>query len=444
MPSHRRARVMSDAGVTSFIRRGRRFQGPGARGASTGAPDVANAPEAGVNVDAAAAASIRRGTRAGLYSRTLISSGVADVDDLLGGGVPLGATCAFAGDDASVRCERVFACYGVAEGVASGHRVCWVRPGAREDAMRMVPRRVNDGDVARGGSDVGGDAGQGRKDGKDAEKEEEEEDDGLRIAWQYRRYLKEGRALDDSRVGASQVVRAQPLSSSSAASVASKAKKLRAPDMCHRYDATKEEDAGTLAAADISFKSFGIAVTDAAAGDDDRWSSCYQFVAKFVRETNDLGETSVGRVVVQPETPSDEDGWARCVQLVRALKGLTYDTNCSTMIILALESAPARVATLIRHVVDCAVDVQALDGPTSDVESLLPDPHTCIGLVAVRKIQFQGSIVSPLVRMDRVYALQMRRKRMAIKPLQLRPEDDSRDAPSSACGTGAKGGLDDF
>jgi elongator complex protein 4 len=332
-----------------------------------------------------------------------------------------------------------------------------VRPGTREDATRSTPRRVRDGDGGDGDGDgaakakakakAGGgvDGGGGAKTaGMGDGVVEDAADDGLRIAWQYRRYLKEGRALDDSRVGASQTVRAQPSSSMSSSS-SKAAKKLRAPDMCHRYDVTKEEDAETLAAADISFKSFGLAPSSAATGGDERWASCYQFVAKFVRETNALGEASLGRVFVQPETPSDEDGWASCVQLVRALKGLTYGTNCATVIILSLESAPARVATLIRHVVDCAIDVQALDGPTSDVESLLPDPHTCIGLVAVRKIQFQGSVVSPLVRMDRVYALQMRRKRMAIKPLQLRPEDDSRDATSSAaCGTGAKGGLDDF
>ena len=39
-----------------------------------------------------------------------------------------------------------------------------------------------------------------RDDDDDATKPAEK-DDGLRIAWQYRRYLQQGKSLDDSRVG---------------------------------------------------------------------------------------------------------------------------------------------------------------------------------------------------------------------------------------------------
>ena len=51
--------------------------------------------------------------------------------------------------------------------------------------------------------------------------------------------------------------------------------------------------------------------------------------------------------------------------------------------------------------------------------------------------------MSPLTRMDRVYALQMRRKRLAIKPLQIRPEEEKKGdgASGGACG-GGKGGGD--
>ena len=113
--------------------------------------------------------------------------------------------------------------------------------------------------------------------------------------------------------------------------------------------------------------------------------------------------------------------------------------------ILPLALAPARWGAMIRHVADCAIDVQPLEGPTSEIESLLPEPHLCIGLVAVRKLQFQGGVVSPLTRMDRVYALQMRRKRMAIKPLQIRPEEErKKSGGESACGAVEGVGLDDF
>ena len=139
----------------------------------------------------------------------------------------------------------------------------------------------------------------------------------------------------------------------------------------------------------------------------------------------------------------DADEWDACVELARALKALMVDTNAVCVMILPLVDAPPHASALIRHLVDCAVDVQPLEGPTSEIESLLPEPHTCVGLIAVRKLQFRGGVVSPLTRMDRVYALQMRRKRLAIKPLQIRPEEEKKGdgASGGACG-GGKGGGD--
>ena len=259
----------------------------------------------------------------------------------------------------------------------------------------------------------------------------------MRIAWQYRRYLKEGRALDDSRVGLGQTVASSEASSASTStSAVKKRRNLRAPDFCQTFDLTKEEDETALSNADVSYATFRNGSID----DDDPWTRCFEFVRAFVRS---LKECEVGRVVVEPETPTDADEWDACVELARALRALMVDTNAVCVMILPLVDAPPHASALIRHLVDCAVDVQPLEGPTSEIESLLPEPHTCVGLIAVRKLQFRGGVVSPLTRMDRVYALQMRRKRLAIKPLQIRPEEEKKGdgASGGACG-GGKGGGD--
>ena len=386
----------------------------------------------------------RSGARGGLYGRILASSGSADVDALTGGGLPLGsATCAGT-DGCTTRGETLFGRYFLAEGVARGHRLCWVcaSSGRRlgetkdddgvDDLRAFIPRRI-----------------EGKTTGDDEDEDAEDErkaDDGLRIAWQYRRYLKEGRALDDSRVGTSQFIRGGNSGDGGpeATGVAKKTRKksLRAPDMCASYDLTREEDASRLEGVDLTTARFW--------NDDDvdanSWSKCYAFVRDFIRETNAKGDATIGRVLVQPETPTDDAEWAECASLVSALKSLVYGTNVVLLFVLPLDDAPERVGALIRHSVDCAIDVQPLEGPTSEIESLLPEPQTCVGLVAVRKLQFQGAVVSPLTRMDRVYALQVRRKRMAIKPLQIRPEEEAtkKDTKKSACGTASAAGLDDF
>lgn len=413
--------------VSSFVRRGRRFR---ASASASGDARATRAEHAAERSDASGRsdASTLPGARASARGRPCVSCGHADVDALFGGGAPLGSVACASSDGTSGHAEATFGTYFLAEGVAtSGHRMCWVRHGTmdRGDALRLLPKRVD----ALGGREGGG-AAETAETGDAGE-------DGLRIAWQYRRYLKEGRALDDSRVGDG-----RSTSGRSVGSRSGEKKNLRAPDACHSFDLTKEEDAETLARANVAFAPFR-SVSDAEEDDIGDWERCFQFVRSFV---GSLGANEVGRVLVQPETPRDEREWVECAKLARALKTLMYGTNAATVLIVPLAGAPPRWSALIRHVVDCAVDVQPLDGPTSDVEALLPDPHMCVGLIAVRKLHFYGSVMSPLSRMDRVYALQARRKRMAIRPLQFRPEEEKKKsgdggAPCSAVeGTG----LDDF
>ena len=403
----------------SFVRRGRRYRDVDAR--STRREDAREGNDAGEKESAPAVGFMLPGARASARGRALASSGHADVDALLGGGVPLGSVTCASSDGASGHAEATFGTYFLAEGAAEvGHRMCWVRGGmgGREEAMRLLPRRV-EASVGDGEGEGGGEGG----------------GDGLRIAWQYRRYLREGRALDDSRVGDGRSTVGRTSTSSS-----SKKKNLRAPDVCHAFDLTKEEDPETLARASVAFAPFRSA-SDAEEDDIGAWERCYEFVRSFVRS---LGANEVGRVLVQPETPRDEREWVECAKLARALKMLMHGTNAATVLIVPLAGAPPRWSALIRHVVDCAIDVQPLDGPTSDIEALLPDPHTCVGLIAVRKLHFYGSVMSPLSRMDRVYALQMRRKRMAIRPLQFRPEEEKKSGGGAACSAVEGTGLDDF
>ena len=64
------------------------------------------------------------GTRAGLHSQTLISTGLADLDRILGGGLPLGSVLLLLGDAFTPHCSTLLR-YFVAEGVACRHRVYW-------------------------------------------------------------------------------------------------------------------------------------------------------------------------------------------------------------------------------------------------------------------------------------------------------------------------------
>ena len=301
--------------ASSFVRRGRRRSAVDAapvdatpRDATPTRRDDASANRDGV--DAVATRSRREsprrdaraptrapGTRPGPHGRALASTGVGDADALLGGGHALGSLAAFASDGASGHAEALFGAYFVAEGAATtGHRTCWVREGGggRDAAMRTLPRRAR---ATR--------EGEARDEGAEATRETK--GDGLRIAWQYRRYLREGRSLDDSGVGAGRAA---------TAATATKKRNLRAPDVCQTYDLTREEDEATLRDADVSFERFG---GDEGDGEGDAWARCFEFVESFVRA---LRDEEVGRVLVQPETPRDEGEWRRVRQARARAQGV--------------------------------------------------------------------------------------------------------------------------
>jgi elongator complex protein 4 len=148
------------------------------------------------------AASADLGTRAGLHSQTLISTGLADLDRILGGGLPLGSILLLLSDPFTPHCATLLR-YFVAEGVACSHSVHWAA-GVTPDPAAL-PRLAQ----ARGTSRTQVRHGTGVVDCqrmqaletfmRAAAKQEEEEEQGaaedpqLRIAWQYRRYIQRQR-----------------------------------------------------------------------------------------------------------------------------------------------------------------------------------------------------------------------------------------------------------
>lgn len=76
------------------------------------------------------------GTRVGLHSQTLISTGIADLDRILGGGLPLGTILVLLEDAYSPHGSTLLR-YFAAEGVVCGHRVHWV--GATMPEPKSLP-----------------------------------------------------------------------------------------------------------------------------------------------------------------------------------------------------------------------------------------------------------------------------------------------------------------
>ena len=469
---------------SSFQRRGRRFQ-------KKAAADV-GAPDRGAGADAAAAAAAHAasrgpthpspspldavaprvdvpathvaGTRPGLHGHTLVSSGLADLDNLLGGGVPLG-TVVVLGTDGDPASAGGNACtllrYFVAEGCASGHAGMWIHPGGggaragsggSRSVARTLPRVVVDKARAEDDDD---DDGSARRDANG-----DANGDGLRIAWQYRRYLRQGKALDDGRVGGARDGLGAGLSTSGGGGSSPSRRRndggvRRLPEICHRFDLTRESDPAVVDAADLTCVAFrtlpalGDQTLKLKADVDGDYARAYERCRAFVDELRLRrdGSNAVGRIAIHPgvNTSIDVSAARSTVRFLRALRGLLRGTRvCAVCVVSTKQGGPDTAVSLaaMTHVADARVDVESLPGAPCAMEQTLPDPLLCVGLVRVVKIAFPGVAgASPLTRMDRTYALQLRRRRMALAPLQLSPEDHRHGGGPGASGSGGAGGV---
>ena len=445
---------------------------------------------------------LRGSTRPGLYGQTLVSFGLADADDLFGGGVPLGSVVlvgADARDDSGRRdCGNAstLARYFLAEGVASRHAALWLAPSADRDGKNRrgaaLPWRSRAATLPRlAVSDLADDeslASRSRKTKND------DDDDGLRIAWQYRRYLQQGKALDDSRVGARGVgglaagVSATggsagpgPGSGSGKDSRKNAGGVRRLPAMCHAFDLTREAGGETARTADLRCAPIGgvrnvrnpRSLADAAksvsfsasfapnaksSDDDDGLRAAFAECVRLVERCDasceaaaDEDDAPVGRIVLQfPDFVDDDASAARLARFLRGLRGVlrggggggaTRATHPKWKRVCAVVTYPmaslscAAAASLV-HAVDAAIELETLPEKTATgeahaAEALLPDPNLCVALLRVRKMAFPGPgavAPSPLTRMDRAYALQVRRRRLAVRPLRIAPEDAANGA----------------
>ena len=440
---------------SSFQRRGRRFQkkqaaaDAGVVGASAANVDASlpgpSSSSSSSSLDAVAprvdVAAPVAGTRPGLHGQTLVSTGLADLDNLLGGGLPLG-TVMMLGTDGDPSSVAGNACtllrYFVAEGCASGHVGMWIHPeaGGARSIARSLPRVVVD---------------KSHHDDDETETDKPNEpngdaDDGLRIAWQYRRYLRQGKALDDGRVGGQRDGLGAGVSTSGGANSSSrvdpnKRRKndggvRRLPTICHGFDLTREADPAAVDAADLTCVAFRHPPSLAVLGDgridglEGDYSRAYEKIRAFVEDVNGRGGEAVGRLAIHPGTKIDEDTWRATCRFLRALRGLLRGTRVCAVCVLASSAKSRSHGAALRHNFDACVDVESLPQAPCAMEQMLPDPLLCVGLVHARRIAFPGVVgASPLMRMDPTYALQLRRRRMAIAPLQLSPEDATSTRP---------------
>uniref|UniRef100_A0A383WGU6 Elongator complex protein 4 n=1 Tax=Tetradesmus obliquus TaxID=3088 RepID=A0A383WGU6_TETOB len=421
------------------------------------------------------------GTRPGLHGQVLISTGLAGLDRLLGGGLSLGSILLLLEDSNTQQHLNLMKCF-MAEGICCKHSVAWVTAQqlTPESTAAFLPDQARSG----GSSSSSGQAAQQASSSSStttaaAAGSAAAPDDGLKIAWQYRKYIQsqqraEPAAPDRSRTSSSSSTSSATGSSSSRCSSSSSAAKNVAAgigrEWCRQYDLTKGLTPAQLAGAKIttccctsSSSSSEASGAVAAAG-----AAAASFVQRFQPSgpipvpSRDPG--SIGRLVIQslgspdwwPSSSSSSSSLSAVesgiVSALAELRLQIQDATCAALVTcpagLFSESFQAR----LQHLADAVLRIQCLADNT-DVYRLLPDPTSASALLEVRRLPHLGLLRQRHTE-DKLHLIRHKRRSISISVLDLLPleaveqqhsaaDAAKKDVPAVAkiCGSGAGKGI---
>ena len=408
----------------------------------------------------------RHGTRPGAHGSRLISTGTEDLDDVLGGGVPLNAVFGIFLDDADDENRGGF---GGAEAVANVFANLFLSEGAlaceqiglwlttddedadderdlRETLPRMMTRRSDstgemDGEIKNskndGGEGRGGAESVAARSGEDSEKKAESSSgDGLKIAWQYRRYLEKSKEEKEKS--------GDTRSRGGALNSESKKKKMKLRAFCHDFDVTRahsNEEAMDIpidvVQCDVSRNNIG---------------KTFEAVKSFGKKL--VEKDSIGRIVIQPprallDDPSNAIVFKNYLALLHAVKGFMQRGDMvhrmASFVLFPSKQLLSRTKLSdLRQTCDCYVETSSLLNPefgfderATAIESVLPEPTiNCIALLSLGKKCFPGALAGGFGTVDSTFAVQRRGKKYAIKPLAQRPEDHDANNEKKTNGSG--------
>jgi len=405
----------------------------------------------------------RPGAHGGVGGSRLISTGTEDLDDVLGGGLPLNTLFGIFLDDSDDErgglggggeaVANVFASLFLSEGALACEQIgLWLTTDddeedderdLRETLPRMMTRRSDstgemDGEMKNSKNDGGEGRGGAETAAEDSEKKAESSSgDGLKIAWQYRRYLEKSK--EEKEKSGDTRSRGGALNSESKKM---KMKKLRA--FCHDFDVTRahsNEEAMNIpidvVQCDVSRNNIG---------------KTFEAVKSFGKKL--VEKDSVGRIVIQPprallDDPSNAIVFKNYLALLHAVKGFMQRGDMvhrmASFVLFPSKQLLSRTKLSdLRQTCDCYVETSSLLNPefgfderATAIESVLPEPTiNCIVLLSLGKKCFPGALAGGFGTVDSTFVVQRRGKKYAIKPLAQRPEDHDANNEKKTNGSG--------
>jgi len=390
------------------------------------------------------------GTRPGLHGQTLISSGHADLDRILGGGLPLGTLTVLLEDNGPSQHHASLLRLFLAEGAARSQSILLATPHPLDPTNNNSMHGFLPGIALPSSSSSSKDKKQQKEEEEEEKEEEEEEEHSLRIAWQYKRYLTKNEPIQSAYASNTP----STPSASSAKKSTSRNGGLR--DWCHKFDLTKtftysKETPEREASSSVLGRLESI-VCDNIDGKQKMIAAVVNLV-KSLNSTTTASKSTTAAVsthdTLYPKLPpltapyqvgrigvlslgSLDWGWGgyctpewsmMVLQTLLSLKSLVRDSRCSVVVTLPPAGHSDSTLSKIMHAADCVVAFEALSDDSGLVR-LAPDSATVGGLMRVVKLHDQGTVraVKPPVEL---YLVRNRRRRLAISAVEVDPDAEA-------------------
>jgi elongator complex protein 4 len=384
------------------------------------------------------------GTRPGLHGQTLISSGHADLDRILGGGLPLGTLTVLLEDNGPSQHHASLLRLFLAEGAARSQSILLATPHPLDPTNNNSFREYLPGIALPSSSSSS-------KDKQQQKEEEEEEEHTLRIAWQYKRYLTKNEPMQSAYASNT------PSSPSTSSAKKSTSSNGGLRDWCHKFDLTKTFTNSKETPGEPSSSVLG-RLESIVCDNIDGKQKMIAAVVNLVKSLNSTTTASKSTATATAVSPHDilypklpplaaphqvgrigvlslgslDWGWGgyctpqwsmMVLQTLLSLKSLVRDSRCS--IVVTLPPAGHNDSTLakIMHASDCVVAFETVSDDSGLVR-LAPDSATVGGVMRVVKLHDQGTVtaVKPPVEL---YLVRNRRRRLAISAVEVDPDAEA-------------------
>lgn len=348
----------------------------------------------GADADAAAPRAQLRGTKPFVNGQALLSTGLAQLDALLGGGLLLGTLVLLETPHASAAAAALAADlqrYFCAEGIAAAQRALLLTADAAGFARHQLPLELS---LAQ--SQL--------KQSHHLQQQQQQPEAPLTIAWQYAKYLA---AAPDA---------AHP------------------QRFCHSFDLARPMhrellDANPPALADVL-------ALDAITSDPPSPREIYeQLLQRVAEEISAANDRVVLRVSMQELGsplfgPADAAHMTALFAFVRRLRVLVSSRPVVCVLSGPLYAFAPEFANEVRHLCDYALDIKAFMGEQDMLPAELRDFH---GLLDVRKLARVHSLACHSMDATK-FGLKRERRKLKIEKFHLPPEG-SRSSSSDAAGS---------